>query len=141
MHQEDDIISFIDEMKDLKLRFKNAIINSNTYTSYVNKLSLVCNYDIGITKTSYIEIKELIPKTILKYPSLFKNKETYYDFNYEKYESISLSEFSDRLRNYLVDENEFDYGDDRYKEAREFISQELFEYYLKTDIIEFNYDW
>jgi hypothetical protein len=140
MYQENDIAPFIDEMKDLKLRFKNAIINSNIYTSYTDKLDLVSTHDIGKLKTSVINIEDLIPKTLKKYPVLKRN-ETYYEFNYEKYESISFSEFSQRLCDYLIDEEEFDYDDEKHDEAKEFISQELYEYYLKTDIIEFRYDW
>lgn len=140
MHQEDDINPFIDEMKDLKLRFKNAVINSNTYTSYADKLDLVCTHGIGNANGRFAGPNNLIPKTLNKY-SVLKSNETYYDFGYEKYQNIQLAHFAEMLVDNLVDEDEFDNEDKESKEALEFISQELFEYYLKTDIIAFNYDW
>lgn len=140
MDQEDDINPFIDEMKDLKLRFKKAIINSNTYTSYADKLDLVCTHGIGNANGRFTEPNNLIPKTLNKY-SVLKRNETYYDFGYEKYQNIQLAHFAEILVDNLVDNDEFENGDVAFKEALEFVSQELFEYYLKTDIIAFNYDW
>lgn len=136
MHQEDDINPFIDEMKDLKLRFKNAIINSNTYTSYADKLDLVCTHDIGKVDWGVIELDELIPKTLEEY-SILKKYNNYDYFYYDRHQIISFNHLADSLVNKIINSK----LTSKNKEIEELISQELFEYYLKTDIIAFNYDW
>jgi hypothetical protein len=137
MHQENDTAPFIDEMKDLKLRFKNAIINSKLL-SYFDKLDLIEENNLALINSWVLNINELIPNVLILYP-IIKDVKYYDGWNFNRSENITFDSFAERIWERLID---LDLIPEEQEEVmREFIAKDFYEYFLKTDKIGFCFDW
>lgn len=136
MSTDKQVDSIIEELKILKAELKNAILGSKLL-SYFDKLDLIRANNLASVYDWTMDIEELIPNVIEKYP-LIKAIEYYDGWYFNRGTDIYFDYFAQRIWERLID---LELISEEEEMIKEFIAMDFYEHYLKTNKIGFCYDW
>ena len=138
MSADNQVDFIIEGLKNIKAELKDAILGSKLL-SYFDKLDLIENNDLSTIHSWSINIEELIPNVIKKYPTIKEIDYGYYGWHFSRGSNIYFTYFTERIWEQLIDWELI--SEEEEEAVKEFIAMDFYEHFLKTNKIGFCYDW